>query len=51
MANGLAGTSDEVGARLKQFADVGVTRMYLQVLDLQDLDHLADIAAALLPSR
>lgn len=50
-ANGLAGTSDEVGARLKQFADVGVTRMYLQVLDLQDLDHLADIAAALLPSR
>jgi F420-dependent oxidoreductase-like protein len=48
-ANGLAGNADEVRARLEEFADVGVTRIYLQVLDLADLDHLSDIAAALLP--
>jgi F420-dependent oxidoreductase-like protein len=39
-ANGLAGTPDEARARLQQFADLGATRMYLQVLDLADLDHL-----------
>jgi len=46
-ANGLAGTPDEVRAQLRQWADAGATRMYLQVLDLSDLDHL-DLAATLL---
>jgi F420-dependent oxidoreductase-like protein len=45
--NGLAGTPDEVRARMQQFADIGVTRMYLQVLDLSDLAHL-ELAAELL---
>jgi F420-dependent oxidoreductase-like protein len=48
-ANGLAGSPDEVRARLQEFSDVGATRVYLQVLDLADLDHLADIASAVLP--
>ncbi len=47
--NGAAGTPDEVIARLRRFADVGVTRMYLQVLDLDDLDHLELVAREVLP--
>ena len=45
--NGLTGTPDEVRERLAAFEAVGAERMYLQVLDLSDLDHLADIADAL----
>ena len=43
-ANGLAGTVDEVTAKILTFADAGATRMYLQVLDLSDLDQLALVA-------
>ena len=39
--NGLCGTPDEVVAKLATFADVGASRAYLQILDLDDLDHLA----------
>ena len=39
-ANALAGTPGEVVARIGEFAELGVTRLYLQVLDLADLDHL-----------
>ncbi|MER7560326.1 LLM class F420-dependent oxidoreductase [Nocardioides sp. NPDC126508] len=42
--NGLAGTPDEVVAKIKRFEDVGASRIYLQVLDLSDLDHLALVA-------
>lgn len=48
-ANGLAGTRAEVAERLAAFEAVGTERMYLQVLDLSDLDHLTEIADALLP--
>jgi F420-dependent oxidoreductase-like protein len=47
--NGIAGSPEEARARLSAFADIGVTRMYLQVLDLHDLDHLDLIAAELRP--
>ena len=47
--NGLAGTPDEVLEKLERFADAGVDRFYLQVLDLSDLDHLRFIAEAVLP--
>lgn len=40
-ANGMAGTPDEVRAKAQAFADIGVERMYLQILDLDDLDHIA----------
>ncbi len=43
-ANGAAGTPDEVLAVLRRFADAGAQRIYLQVLDLDDLDHLALVA-------
>ena len=47
--NGAGGTPDEVIARLRRFADVGATRVYLQVLDLDDLDHLELVAREVLP--
>ncbi|MHA3704523.1 LLM class F420-dependent oxidoreductase [Jatrophihabitans sp. YIM 134969] len=36
-----AGTVDEVVDKLGRWGEAGVQRMYLQVLDLADLDHLA----------
>ncbi|GAA2164997.1 F420-dependent oxidoreductase-like protein [Humibacillus xanthopallidus] len=47
-ANGLAGSADEVVDRIGTFAEVGAERLYLQVLDLSDLDHLSDIADGVL---
>jgi F420-dependent oxidoreductase-like protein len=47
--NGLAGTPAEVGDRIAEFAGIGATTMYLQVLDLDDLDHL-ELLAELLPA-
>lgn len=48
-ANGLAGTVQQVVERLAEFAAVGASRAYLQVLDLADLDHLELVAAEVLP--
>lgn len=42
--NGVAGTADEALSRLSSFAEIGATRVYLQVLDLSDLDHLGLIS-------
>ncbi|MFI5626957.1 LLM class F420-dependent oxidoreductase [Nocardioides sp. NPDC051685] len=47
--NGLAGTPDEVVAKIKRFEDAGASRIYLQVLDLSDLDHLALVADEVMP--
>jgi F420-dependent oxidoreductase-like protein len=49
-ANGVAGTPDEAIARIRSFADLGASRIYLQVLDLSDLDHLRLIAEAVAPA-
>lgn len=46
--NGLAGSPDEVVEKIATFAEVGAGRLYLQVLDLSDLDHLAEIAHGVL---
>lgn len=48
-AKALCGTPDELVARLGEFADRGASRMYLQTLDLTDLEHLALIAEEVLP--
>jgi F420-dependent oxidoreductase-like protein len=48
-ANGLCGTPDELVAKLAGFADAGAGRVYLQVLDVHDLDHLELIAREVLP--
>jgi F420-dependent oxidoreductase-like protein len=47
--NGLAGSSAELVDKIGTFAEVGAQTLYLQILDLDDLDHLADIAADVLP--
>jgi len=47
--NGLAGSPDEVLAKLGRFSDRGGERFYLQVLDLADLDHLRLVAETVLP--
>lgn len=46
---GLAGTPAEVVERIGAFADLGAERVYLQVMDLTDLEHLELIAAEVLP--
>ncbi|MBV9936424.1 MAG: LLM class flavin-dependent oxidoreductase, partial [Actinobacteria bacterium] len=48
-ANATAGTPAEVVERLQAFAAAGAQRAYLQVLDLDDLDHLELLAAEVLP--
>ena len=45
--NGLAGSPAEIVDKIGTFAEAGTQTFYLQVLDLDDLDHLADIAEVL----
>jgi F420-dependent oxidoreductase-like protein len=47
--SGLVGTPAEVVERIAAFAGAGVGRLYLQIMDLADLDHLALIAGEVLP--
>lgn len=48
-ANGLAGSPDEVVERIAAYQAVGSQRMYLQILDLDDLDHLELISSQVMP--
>ena len=48
-ASGLAGTPAEVVDKIGQLADLGVSRIYLQFLDLTDISQLELIAAEVLP--
>ena len=47
--SGVAGTPAEAIDRLGALADAGAERVYLQVLDIQDLEHLDLIAAEVMP--
>jgi F420-dependent oxidoreductase-like protein len=47
--HGLGGTPGEVTAKIAEYAEIGAERVYLQVLDLSDLDHLALIASEVVP--
>lgn len=47
--NGAAGTVAEVAETLRRWRDGGAERMYLQVLDLSDLDHLDLVANEVAP--
>ena len=49
-ASGAAGTVAEVTDKLAGFAAAGCDRMYLQVLDLDDVDHLRLVAAEVAPA-
>jgi F420-dependent oxidoreductase-like protein len=48
--DGVAGTVPECLARLRELDAIGASRVYLQVLDMHDLDHLALIGSELLPA-
>ncbi|TDD36999.1 LLM class F420-dependent oxidoreductase [Actinomadura sp. KC06] len=43
--NGLTGTPGELVDKIGRFGELGAERVYLQVLDLQDLEHLELLAA------
>jgi F420-dependent oxidoreductase-like protein len=45
----LYGTPDQVVDQIGRFAELGATRLFLQVLDMSDLDHLDVIAAGVAP--
>ncbi|MEU2350834.1 LLM class F420-dependent oxidoreductase [Modestobacter sp. NPDC049651] len=48
-ANGVAGSPAEAVDTLGRYAEAGAGRVYLQVLDLADLDHLDLVAAEVAP--
>ncbi|MBT96295.1 MAG: LLM class F420-dependent oxidoreductase [Acidimicrobiaceae bacterium] len=45
--NGVAGTLDEARERIRSFQQMGVSRIYFQVLDEDDLDHVTLLAELL----
>jgi F420-dependent oxidoreductase-like protein len=47
--NGLTGSPSEVVDKIGAFAQAGATTVYLQILDLADLDHLELLASEVLP--
>ncbi|MER6590615.1 LLM class F420-dependent oxidoreductase [Micromonospora purpureochromogenes] len=47
--NGLAGTPAELVDKIGRYAETGSERIYLQLLDLTDLDHLELVAAEVMP--
>jgi alkanesulfonate monooxygenase len=46
---GAAGTVDETAATLRRWIDAGADRVYLQILDLADLEHLDVLATEVAP--
>jgi len=48
-SSGIAGTPGEVVDTIGRYADAGAQRIYLQVLDLSDLDHLELVADQVMP--
>jgi F420-dependent oxidoreductase-like protein len=48
--NGLAGTPAQVVDKIGRYAELGTERLYVQVLDLADLDHLRLVARDVMPS-
>ena len=46
--HGLAGTPAEIVDKIGAFAEAGARRVYLQLLDLSDLDHLDLVATAVM---
>jgi alkanesulfonate monooxygenase SsuD/methylene tetrahydromethanopterin reductase-like flavin-dependent oxidoreductase (luciferase family) len=48
--HGVAGTPQEAIDTIGRYAALGSERIYLQMLDLQDLDHLRLVAADVMPA-
>jgi F420-dependent oxidoreductase-like protein len=47
--DGIAGSAEEAAAAIRRYEDAGAERVYLQVLDLSDLDHVDFIANEVAP--
>ena len=47
--NGVAGTPEEAVEKIRRFGALGAQRIYLQFLDLADLDHLRLVAREVMP--
>lgn len=47
--NGLAGSPAELVDKIGRYGELGSTRIYLQTLDLDDLDHLELVASDVMP--
>jgi F420-dependent oxidoreductase-like protein len=45
----LHGTPEQVAEQIREFAAIGVSRVFLQILDLTDLDHLTVLATEMAP--
>jgi F420-dependent oxidoreductase-like protein len=48
--NGLTGTPAQIIEKIHEWGELGLSRVYLQVLDMKDLDHVGLIAADVLPA-
>jgi alkanesulfonate monooxygenase SsuD/methylene tetrahydromethanopterin reductase-like flavin-dependent oxidoreductase (luciferase family) len=48
-SRGLVGTPDEIVDRIGRYAEVGASRVYLQVYDVDDLDMIELMAERVLP--
>ncbi|GAB2645678.1 LLM class F420-dependent oxidoreductase [Gordonia jinhuaensis] len=46
--NGVAGSPTEMIDKLKLYSDIGVSRVYLQFLDMSDLDHIEFVSSEVL---
>jgi len=47
--NGLAGTPNELVDKIGRFAEIGCARIHLQLLDLEDVEHIELIAQQVMP--
>jgi alkanesulfonate monooxygenase len=47
--NGLAGSPAQIVEKIRTYNDLGVSRMYLQMLDMGDLEHVRLIGSEILP--
>jgi F420-dependent oxidoreductase-like protein len=47
--NGVAGTPQECVATLGRYAEIGVERVYLQTLDVDDIDHIELVGSEVAP--
>ncbi len=47
--NGLAGLPAQIVEKIHVYGELGITRIYLQILDMNDLEHVGLIASDVLP--
>ena len=48
--NGLAGIPEQIVEKIHAYGNLGVSRIYLQILDMNDLEHVRLIASEVLPT-